>query len=58
MWSWSAFKFVEPLLKLATRKTLGETDVWSLSPYFRHRNLSNKRLEYQSRCAQLGLRIF
>ncbi|KAJ3575801.1 hypothetical protein NP233_g845 [Leucocoprinus birnbaumii] len=48
LWSWSAFNFVEPLLKLAKRRTLGETDVWTLSPYFRHRNLFNKRLEYQN----------
>lgn len=39
---------------LATRRTLRETDVWSLSPYFRHRNLFNKRLEYQSRYVKLG----
>ncbi|KAF9453004.1 P-loop containing nucleoside triphosphate hydrolase protein [Macrolepiota fuliginosa MF-IS2] len=49
LWSWSAFKFVEPLLRLATEKTLGEADIWTLSPYFRHRNLFNKRLEYQAR---------
>ncbi|XP_006460356.1 hypothetical protein AGABI2DRAFT_203369 [Agaricus bisporus var. bisporus H97] len=48
LWSWCTFTFVRPLLDLANKKTLGETDVWILSPYFRHRNLFNKRLEYQS----------
>jgi len=43
---------------LATRRTLGETDVWSLSPYFRHRNLFNKRLEYQSQCVKVQIDDF
>ncbi len=49
LWSWSTFSFVEPLFSLANARTLNESDVWSLSPYFRHKNLFNKYLEYNKR---------
>ncbi|KAF8808123.1 pleiotropic drug resistance ABC transporter [Phlegmacium glaucopus] len=48
LWSWSTFTFVQPILDLAMRKTLNDTDVWSLSPFFRHKNLFNKCLEYRA----------
>ncbi|TFY64349.1 hypothetical protein EVJ58_g2686 [Rhodofomes roseus] len=47
LWSWSTFSFVEPLFKVASAHTLNETDVWSLSPYFKHKNLFTKYLKYQ-----------
>ncbi|TFK41840.1 pleiotropic drug resistance ABC transporter [Crucibulum laeve] len=47
-WSWCGFTFVEPILRLATSRTLNETDVWSLSPFFRHKNIFNRRLAYQT----------
>ncbi|KAK0233579.1 P-loop containing nucleoside triphosphate hydrolase protein [Armillaria fumosa] len=49
LWSWFTFSFVEPLFSLANARTLNESDVWSLSPYFRHKNLFNKYLEYHKR---------
>ncbi|TCD63205.1 hypothetical protein EIP91_005844 [Steccherinum ochraceum] len=42
LWSWCTFSFVEPLFKIANERTLNEPDVWSLSPYFTHKNLFNK----------------
>jgi hypothetical protein len=30
------------------KKTLNDTDVWSLSPFFRHKNIFNKYLEYRA----------
>ncbi|KAG6919005.1 hypothetical protein DXG01_009715 [Tephrocybe rancida] len=49
LWSWCNFSFVEPLFDLAMKRTLNEPDVWSLSPYFQHKNIFNKCLEYRSR---------
>lgn len=46
LWSWSTFSFVEPIFKVSNSRTLNETDVWALSPYFTHKNLFNKYLEY------------
>ncbi|KAK0208709.1 P-loop containing nucleoside triphosphate hydrolase protein [Desarmillaria ectypa] len=46
LWSWFTFSFIEPLFSLANARTLNESDVWSISPYFRHKNLFNKYLEY------------
>ncbi|CAL1717117.1 unnamed protein product [Somion occarium] len=46
LWSWSTFNFVEPILRVASTRTLHESDVWWLSPYFTHKNLFNKYLEY------------
>ncbi|KAF9567761.1 pleiotropic drug resistance ABC transporter [Agrocybe pediades] len=47
LWSWSTFTFVQPLLTLATKRTLNEGDVWSLSPFISHKNLFTKALEYR-----------
>ncbi|KAL0951622.1 hypothetical protein HGRIS_008303 [Hohenbuehelia grisea] len=48
LWSWSSFSFVEPIFAVAMRGTLQGTDVWSLSPYFKHKNLFNKCLKYRA----------
>ncbi|KAJ4485740.1 P-loop containing nucleoside triphosphate hydrolase protein [Lentinula aciculospora] len=47
LWSWLTFTFVEPIFAVANKGTLGDTDVWSLSPYFKHKNLFTKCLEYR-----------
>ncbi|KAG7099723.1 hypothetical protein E1B28_001540 [Marasmius oreades] len=49
LWSWCSFTFVEPIFQIAMKRTLNDPDVWKLSPYFGHRNLFNKYLEYRSR---------
>ncbi|KAF5366949.1 hypothetical protein D9757_010851 [Collybiopsis confluens] len=49
LWTWFTFAFVEPIFTIANQRTLGETDVWSLSPYFKHKNLFNKYLEYREK---------
>ncbi|KAJ7459165.1 P-loop containing nucleoside triphosphate hydrolase protein [Mycena galericulata] len=49
MWEWATFSFVEPIFDLANKGTLNDSDVWSLSPYFKHKNLFNKCLEYRAR---------
>ncbi|KAH8100998.1 P-loop containing nucleoside triphosphate hydrolase protein [Cristinia sonorae] len=46
LWSWCTFSFVEPIFGIANQRTINEPDVWSLSPYFTHKNLFNKYLEY------------
>ena len=48
LWSWCTFTFVQPILDLAMKKTLNDTDVWGLSPFFRHKNIFNKYLEYRA----------
>lgn len=48
LWSWCTFSFVDPIFKLASERTLNDTDIWSLSPYFLHRNIFRKYLEYRS----------
>ncbi|KAJ6575411.1 pleiotropic drug resistance ABC transporter [Mycena capillaripes] len=49
LWQWATFSFVEPIFHLANKGTLNESDVWTLSPYFKHKNLFNKCLEYRAR---------
>ncbi|KAG2126804.1 hypothetical protein DEU56DRAFT_742776, partial [Suillus clintonianus] len=49
LWSWCTLSFVEPILDLAWKRTLNKADVWCLSPFFRHKNLFNKCLDYRSR---------
>ncbi|KAG7452254.1 P-loop containing nucleoside triphosphate hydrolase protein [Guyanagaster necrorhizus] len=49
LWSWFTFSFIEPIFSLANARTLNESDVWGLSPYFQHKNLFNKYLEYNKR---------
>lgn len=46
LWSWVTFSFVDPIFKVANSRTLNEEDCWSLSPFFQHRNLFKKYLEY------------
>lgn len=46
LWSWCTFSFVDPIFAVANEHTLNEPDVWALSPYFTHKNLFNKYLEY------------
>ncbi|RDB29359.1 ATP-dependent bile acid permease [Hypsizygus marmoreus] len=48
LWSWCTFSFVQPMFDLAMSRTLNDTDVWALSPYFRHKNIFTKCLEYRS----------
>ncbi|KAE9409119.1 P-loop containing nucleoside triphosphate hydrolase protein [Gymnopus androsaceus JB14] len=55
LWSWLTFTFVEPLFAVANKGTLNDTDVWSLSPYFKHKNLFNKYLEYRTTSNSLDL---
>ncbi|KAJ7109921.1 P-loop containing nucleoside triphosphate hydrolase protein [Mycena epipterygia] len=49
MWEWATFSFVEPIFHLANKGTLNDNDVWTLSPYFKHKNLFNKCLEYRAK---------
>ncbi|KAJ8702162.1 hypothetical protein PTI98_000902 [Pleurotus ostreatus] len=48
LWSWATFSFAQPILNLAMKRTLNETDVWSLSPFFKHKNIFEKFLEYRT----------
>ncbi|KAF7307138.1 P-loop containing nucleoside triphosphate hydrolase protein [Mycena indigotica] len=48
LWQWATFSFVEPIFHQANKATLNDTDVWSLSPYFKHKNLFNKYLKYRA----------
>lgn len=47
LWAWSSFNFVEPIIRLASTRTLNDEDVWSLSPFFSHKNIFTKCLEYR-----------
>ncbi|KAG0148468.1 hypothetical protein CROQUDRAFT_105709 [Cronartium quercuum f. sp. fusiforme G11] len=44
LWGWMTFGFFEPLLHLADKRTLAESDIWQLSPFFQHRNIFQKYL--------------
>ncbi|OBZ72652.1 hypothetical protein A0H81_08065 [Grifola frondosa] len=46
MWSWNTFSFVEPLFAVANARTVNDSDVWTLSPFFTHKNLFTKYLQY------------
>jgi hypothetical protein len=46
LWAWMTMSSVEPLFGIAKSRTLDETDVWSLSPFFLHKNLFTKYLAY------------
>lgn len=48
-WSWVTVSFVTPIFEVATRRTVNEADVWSLSPFFTHKNLFTKYLSYGER---------
>ncbi|KAI0636054.1 P-loop containing nucleoside triphosphate hydrolase protein [Trametes polyzona] len=45
-WGWSTFSFVEPLFKISNVRTVNDEDVWTLSPFFTHKNLFTKYLRY------------
>ncbi|KAG2022883.1 ATP-binding cassette transporter [Coprinopsis cinerea AmutBmut pab1-1] len=49
LWTWSSFSFVEPIIKVASKRTLQESDVWNLSPFFLHKNIFAKCLKYRAR---------
>ncbi|KAL5518793.1 hypothetical protein ACEPAH_476 [Sanghuangporus vaninii] len=49
LWQWFTFSFVEPVFDAAASRRLDEMDVWSLSPFFKHKNIFRKYLEYQDR---------
>lgn len=49
LWQWCTFSFVEPIFGVAMRRRLELEDVWSLSPFFKHKNLFHKYLEYRER---------
>ncbi|KAI0687745.1 P-loop containing nucleoside triphosphate hydrolase protein [Cytidiella melzeri] len=46
LWSWMTVSYVSPIFKVAMSRTLDEPDVWSLSPFFAHKNLFTKYLGY------------
>jgi len=46
LWQWMSFSYVEPIFKSAGAHTLDEEDVWTLSPYFKHKNIFHKYLQY------------
>ena len=48
LWSWSTFSFVEPLFKVSNARTVNDSDVWTLSPFFTHKNIFRKYLHYVS----------
>ncbi|EIW86976.1 pleiotropic drug resistance ABC transporter [Coniophora puteana RWD-64-598 SS2] len=58
LWSWLSASYVEPILTLAWERTLQDTDVWSLSPLFQHKNLFKKRVEYRNRYPDQSLLRF
>lgn len=49
LWSWITVSHVEPLFRIASVKTVDEADVWSLSPFFMHKNLFTKYLAYMEK---------
>jgi len=46
LWQWMSFSYVEPIFKSAGDHTLDEVDVWTLSPFFKHKNIFHKCLQY------------
>ena len=48
LWSWMTFSFVVPLFRVANSRTVNDEDVWTLSPYFMHKNIFTKYLQYIS----------
>ncbi|KAJ3554652.1 hypothetical protein NM688_g2996 [Phlebia brevispora] len=49
LWTWMTFSFVAPIFGVATKRTVNEEDVWTLSPFFLHKNLFTKYLDYMHR---------
>ncbi|PFH52248.1 hypothetical protein AMATHDRAFT_2254 [Amanita thiersii Skay4041] len=48
LWSWSTFSFLGPIFKVASIRTVNESDVWNLSPFFQHKIIFSKLLDYRS----------
>ncbi|KAH8835549.1 P-loop containing nucleoside triphosphate hydrolase protein [Flagelloscypha sp. PMI_526] len=46
LWEWCSFSFVKPLFQITSKRTLNDVDVWTLSPYFKHKNLFEKYLRH------------
>jgi hypothetical protein len=46
LWQWLTFSYVEPVFKSAGDHTLDEEDIWTLSPFFKHKNIFRKCLQY------------
>ena len=46
LWSWMTVTYVAPIFNVATKRTINEPDVWSLSPFFTHKNIFTKYLAY------------
>lgn len=46
LWQWMSFSYIEPIFKSAGDHTLEEEDVWTLSPFFKHKNIFHKCLQY------------
>ena len=44
------FSYIEPIFKSAGEHTLDEEDVWTLSPFFQHKNTFRKCLQYFELC--------
>ena len=49
LWTWMTVSYIEPIFAVATTRTVNEPDVWSLSPFFTHKNLFTKYLKYCQR---------
>ena len=45
-----SFSYIEPIFQSAGDHTLNEEDVWTLSPYFKHKNTFPKCLRYFELC--------
>jgi hypothetical protein len=45
-------------MNLAVSRTLNEEDVWSISPYFAHKNLFHKQLNYRAECVTAKIMSF
>ncbi|THV07466.1 P-loop containing nucleoside triphosphate hydrolase protein [Dendrothele bispora CBS 962.96] len=48
LWQWLTFSFIEPILNLAQKRTLNDEDVWKLPPFFAHKNIFKKCLDYRA----------
>ncbi|KAM6498750.1 hypothetical protein JOM56_006698 [Amanita muscaria] len=55
LWSWCTHSFIEPIFVIANSRTLDETDVWSLSPFFQNKIIFSKLLDYRARCGRIPL---
>ena len=50
LWQWMTFSYIKPIFKSAGDHTLDEEDVWTLSPFFQHKNIFHKCLQYFELC--------